>query len=312
MLFNSYPFIFEFMPLMLGIYFLTARVSHRAAIYALWIGSLIFYSGWNSFPWLIIRVIFLQLCDGAADPALSDPRPEKIPEYFPGRRHLRQPRVLIYFKYTNFLVANLDWAAGLRIPDPKILLPIGISFFTFTQIAFLVDVWRKEARNPISRNSAFSSPIFPPAGRPDHPPQGGDAQLNQPKTYHFSAANLAIGLTIFIGLVQEGRDSGLVHRHGGCAVRRQSHAAILRGWRGALAYTLQIYFDFSGYSDMAIGLRACSASSFPEFQFSVQIHQHHRLLAAVAHDPVAVPAGLCLHTLGGNSGGRMRRYATSM
>src|SRR6266851_5381348 len=139
MLFNSHLFIFVFLPLSLALYFAVARIDRRWATLALAAASLVFYGWWNpAYLWLLCLSILFNFAVGRA-----------IAEAGFGRRR----RLLIlgiagdlvvlgYFKYANFLLGTLGGLLGLAAPSTEIVLPIGISFFTFTQIAFLVDTAR--------------------------------------------------------------------------------------------------------------------------------------------------------------------------
>ncbi len=154
MLFNSYPFIFLFLPIMLiGYFYLT----HKRLILGskVWLvgGSLFFYGYWDiAYIPLLLFSIFVNFSLGSA---LADaPRDDKLSSVlktFSAKTLLIfgivfNVALLAYFKYTDFLLDNFNGIFGSDVPLPHIVLPLGISFFTFTQIAFLVDAYKGEAR----------------------------------------------------------------------------------------------------------------------------------------------------------------------
>ncbi len=222
--------------------------------------------------------------------------------------------LLGYFKYANFFVDNVGAMLGTQWDLARVILPIGISFYSFTQVAYLVDVWRGlvHEHQPV-RYGVFVS-FFPQlvAGPVLHHSQMMP-QFAQAAVYRFDAANFCGGLFIFaIGLFKkvvlaEGvapyADAGFVPVDGG-AVPTSGEA-----WLAALAYTLQLYFDFSAYSDMAIGLSwmfniripynfdsPYKARSITEFW-----RRWHMTLSRFLRDYLYVP-------LGGNRRGKVRRY----
>src|SRR5262249_5362136 len=159
------------------------------------------------------------------------------------------------FKYANFFVGTLDDVTGLAWSLGTIILPLGISFFTFTQIAFLVDVYRGEASERSFAKYLLFVTFFPHlvAGPILHHrevmPQFGRAPVNRTE-------NVSIGMTIFVlGLFKK-----VVLADGVApfvapvfdAAAAGQMVGPLDGWSAAIAYALQLYFDFSGYSDMAI------------------------------------------------------------
>src|SRR6185437_15008920 len=163
--------------------------------------------------------------------------------------------VLAYFKYANFFVRSVSAVAGAQLGTFDILLPLAISFFTFTQIAYLVDVHAGKVveRNPI--HYALFVTYFPHliAGPVLHHaemmPQFAHEDIYRPQ-----ARNMALGLGYFcIGLVKKILVADSVAPLADAAFGQAASTAISASaaWLGVLAYTLQIYFDFSGYSDMA-------------------------------------------------------------
>ena len=267
MLFNSYAFLFGFLPLVLLLYFLAGRRSALAAIAFLAAASLFFYGWWNP--------RYLLLLAGSVSF-----------NYLVGRRLARNPArargdqamlwlgvagnltVLGAFKYASFFAVNANALAGFSLPIPHIVLPLGISFFTFTQIAYLVDAYRKEVREYRFVHYGLFVTFFPHllAGPVLHHAEVMP-QFAQARSLRFDPENFAVGLTIFaIGLFKK-----VVLADGIAefatpvfdAARDGATLSFLAAWGGALSYTFQLYFDFSGYSDMAIGLARLFGIVFP-------------------------------------------------
>ncbi len=167
--------------------------------------------------------------------------------------------LLGYFKYTNFFVDNVNALAGTSFFIEKIVLPIGISFFTFQQIAYLVDAHRGEAREYSFLNYCLFVCFFPQliAGPIVHH-KDILPQFEKGRIFANIPENLSVGLTIFIiGLfkkvvIADGTAMFATPIFEGA--RQGAEIGFYAAWGGAIASTLQIYFDFSAYSDMAIGL----------------------------------------------------------
>jgi D-alanyl-lipoteichoic acid acyltransferase DltB (MBOAT superfamily) len=258
MLFNSYVFLFGFLPVTLIAFFALARIGPRYAAAWLTLASFAFYGWWNiHYVWLLaLSVVFNYAC-GRAIVATNANRAV-------ARRWLilgiaGDIALLGYYKYANFFVINVAALTGWQVTLQEIVLPLGISFFTFTQIAFLVDAWQGRVReyNPV--HYALFVSYFPHliAGPILHHAEMMP-QFARPETYRVSAENLAVGLTIFaIGLFKKVMLADPIGAHARPvfdAAAAGLPVSTPQAWAGALAYTLQLYFDFSGYSDMAIGL----------------------------------------------------------
>lgn len=260
MLFNSYSFIFLFLPITFAGMFWLGRYSHRLA--ALWLGlaSLAFYAVWDS------RLVLLLLASVAFNYGAG---------YWIGlnrtadagkrARHTLIAAISVnlillgYFKYTNFFIASTNAFFAANIPALDIILPLGISFFTFTQIAFLVDTYRGIAREYNFIHYLLFVTYFPHliAGPVLHHKQMMP-QFASPATYRINAEHVAVGLTIFVlGLAKKVLIADTLADYAGPifgAANAGERLMLFEAWVGALSYTLQLYFDFSGYSDMAIGL----------------------------------------------------------
>ena len=254
MLFNSGPFLLGLLPVaLIGFFLLGTAGWRRSAIAWLSFISLVFYADWN--------INYLPLLLGSI-----------IANYAVGRTLARHPSrwllatgvignvlLLGYYKYAGFLVLSLDQVTGLGLPIPSILLPLAISFYTFQQIAFLVDAHAGVAAEPRFLNYCMFITFFPHliAGPITHHREM-IPQFENPAIFRPQVRMIALGVTVFVvGLFKKVIIADTIATYaapvftasnGGDAVQA------FQAWGGALAYTLQMYFDFSGYSDMAIGL----------------------------------------------------------
>lgn len=165
--------------------------------------------------------------------------------------------LLGYFKYTDFFLSTVNAMAGANLFDlPHIVLPLGISFFTFTQTAYLVDAYRGEAKNQSFVTYCEFVTIFPHliAG-PIINHRDMIPQFVADKTFRINYENIALGLTIFtFGLFKKVVIADKLAIYANEAFNHVYSLTCVEAWVGALSYTLQLYFDFSGYSEMAIGL----------------------------------------------------------
>ena len=254
MIFSSAGFLFVFLPLTLAAYYVTARIaSHGLALMVLLGASLIFYSWWD------VRFLPLMLGSIAFNFAVAQGLRRR-----PGGPLLAlgvagNLALLGVFKYADFLTANLNALTGLDLPLPGLPLPLAISFFTFQQIAFLVDASRRiTAPGAPARYGLFVA-FFPQliAGPIVHhktiAPQFADEGRSRALP-----ENISIGASIFaVGLAKKVLIADTAAPHASAAfdaVAAGEPVGLMLAWTGALAYTIQIYFDFSGYSDMALGL----------------------------------------------------------
>jgi len=319
MLFNSHVFLFLYLPLVLVVFFRISAYSHRLA--AAWLGaaSLLFYGYWNpAYVGLLLASIFFNYGIGVALAREHDAGSTR-------RKNLvllvgvgADLALLGYYKYANFFLdgANHLLSAGWGLQD--IILPLGISFFTFTQIAFLVDAWAGKAREYNFSHYLLFVTYFPHliAGPVLHHKEMMP-QFAQPKTYRLSAENMAVGLTfLFAGMFKKVviADSLALHAAPVFHAAQAGEAlTFFAAWKGTVAYTLQLYFDFSGYSDMAIGLSRMFGVKLPlNFDSpyrAVNIidfwRRWHMTLSRFLRDYLYFP-------LGGNRKGPARRYGNLM
>ncbi|GAB4556444.1 MAG: MBOAT family protein [Rhizobacter sp.] len=264
MLFNSPEFIFGFLPLTLLGFFLLARWSTQWALAWLTLASLFFYGWWNP-QWLplMLASIAFNFVAGREIAAKAMGQSTGLLSGLSGRSLLIAAiainlALLVYFKYAAFLVDSAAWLTGSAYRFEAAELPLGISFFTFTQIAFLVDVHQRKAADFAPVRYGLFVTYFPHlvAGPILHHKEMMP-QFARPDIFRFSAERLADGGVIFIlGLFKK---TVLADAFGGYArpafaAAQMQALSLFESWGAALSYTLQIYFDFSGYSDMAIGL----------------------------------------------------------
>lgn len=259
MLFNSYAFIFLYLPIVFAGMFWLGAYSHRLA--ALWLGvaSLAFYAVWDPrFVFLLLASIGFNYAVGYwiginRESAASGKKLALVAAI------VANLTLLGYFKYTNFFLASVSQVFKVQIPALDIVLPLGISFFTFTQIAFLVDVNRGVVREYSFIHYLLFVTYFPHliAGPVLHHKQMMP-QFSSSQTYRINLEHVGVGVTIFVlGLAKKVLLADKLAGYATpafVAVHDGAILSMLEAWVGALAYTLQLYFDFSGYSDMAVGL----------------------------------------------------------
>ena len=262
MVFSGIPFLYYFLPCVLLAYFVVPKSFKN---FVLLLFSLLFYA-WGE-PVYVFLMLF-SILFGYLTGILLEKSMEKGWRIFtPGRTLTGSVFVFaglfVFFKYTDFLVSNINGLTGSQIPLLKIALPIGISFYTFQIISYLVDVYRGDvpAQKNIVSLAAYVS-MFPQliAG-PIVRYKDVSVQLNERRTtWEMAEAGITrfiIGLSKKILIANELGEL--------CNLFRDSQdQSVLFYWLYAVAFMLHIYFDFSGYSDMAIGLGKIFGFTFPE------------------------------------------------
>ena len=312
MLFNSFPFLFLFLPITLIIFFVLAKRKQAYATAWLAIASIFFYAWWSVqyIPLLIGSIVFNYAMGWLIGHSKNSARFRWLT--FAVVTNLG---LLGYFKYADFYILSVNALIGSEWAPLKILLPIGISFFTFTQIAFLVDTYQGKVAEYRFLPYVLFVTYFPHliAGPVLHHKEMMP-QFDEKETYLFSTRNLAIGLSIFaFGLAKKVLLADNLAPHAVFVFDKTDHPSLLIAWGGILAYAFQLYFDFSGYSDMAIGLSRVFGIKLPlNFNSpykSVNIidfwRRWHMTLSRFLRDYLYVP-------LGGNRKGVMRRYLNLM
>ncbi|MDP2787359.1 MAG: MBOAT family protein [Pseudomonadota bacterium] len=318
MLFNSIEFLFLFLPVLLFVFFRLGRYSRRLAAAWLAAGSIFFYGWWNpAYVGLLLASILFNYLVGYGLARGGD------------IGSLRRRRwllfgiacnlgLLAYFKYANFFIDTLNTAFGMSYGFAEIILPLGISFFTFTQIAFLVDAARGEAKEFDFIHYVLFVTYFPHliAGPVLHHKEMMP-QFGRAATYRFNTEFITVGMTIFaLGLFKKVVLADGVAPYATpifSAAEAGEMLSFFQAWGGALAYTLQLYFDFSGYSDMAIGLSYMIGVKLPlNFNSPYKAaniaefwRRWHMTLSRFLRDYLYIP-------LGGNRKGPARRYVNLM
>lgn len=312
MLFNSFSFLLFFLPLTLLVFFRLGGL--RPVLAAGWLAaaSLFFYGWWNPayVGLLLVSIVFNFSVGGWIAKAVG--------------RHDRRWRGLLlgfgigadllllgYYKYANFFLSNAAKLTGSDWSLSEIILPLGISFFTFTQIAFLVDAARGKVKEYSFVHYLLFVTYFPHllAGPVLHH-QEMMPQFARAATYRPSARHLAIGMTIFcIGLFKKVVLADGIAPFVGPVFDSTAPLTPWAAWGGALAFALQLYFDFSGYSDMAIGLSRLFGVRLPlNFASPYQASNiitfwrcWHMTLSRFLRDYLYIP-------LGGSRSGKFRRH----
>ena len=256
MIFSSIPFLYYFLPVVLLVYGLTPREGKNAVLLLF---SLVFY-GWGEPKYLAIMLVCTALGYGFGLALGRAGRPG-VRKALLAASVLSSLSFLVYFKYADFFLSNFNALTGASLPLLQLTLPVGISFYTFQILSYTVDVYRGEAqvqKNPIDLAcyvTMFPQLIAGPIVRYTDVAE----QLKQRGRGDFQkgASRFLVGLgkkILFANLLGEV-----------CAAWRGTQdGSVLFSWLYAVSYTLHIYFDFSGYSDMAIGLGALLGFRFPE------------------------------------------------
>ena len=316
MLFNSLPFIFVFLPVVLIGFFVLARVNRLAAAGWLALASFVFYGWWSpKYVLLLAGSILFNYTAGLAIVRAGVAGEARRSKHLLAVAITANLVLLGYYKYANFFLDNFNALTGSGMNLGEIILPLGISFFTFTQIAFLVDAYQGKAREYNLVHYGLFVTYFPHliAGPILHHAEMMP-QFARQEIYRPDWDNLAAGATIFlIGLFKKVMIADEIGPYG-TPFFEAAHAGValsfLEAWCGALAYTFQLYFDFSGYSDMAVGLSLLFGVRLP-----VNFHspykavnvidfwrRWHMTLSRFLRDYLYVP-------LGGNRKSAPRRYA---
>jgi|SRR6185436_4487315 len=310
MLFNSLEFLFLYLPLVFVFFVLLGRI-HRVVAEAWLVAASIYFHGYF-LPQYTYLLIFSILVNYGIGLALSR---------FPRSARLMLTAGIVlnlsllgYYKYGRFFVENANALAGTHVLLPKIALPLAISFYTFTQIAYLVDTYQGKVRERNLLHYALFVTYFPHliAGPILHHKEMMP-QFKDMETYRLHLDRIAAGTAIFvIGLAKKVLFADEMKQYvvpAFDAARMGAHLAFVPSWAAALAYTLQLYFDFSGYSDMAIGVSLLFNIHLPvNFNSPYKARnladfwqRWHMTLSRFLRDYVYIP-------LGGNRKGPALRY----
>jgi alginate O-acetyltransferase complex protein AlgI len=316
MLFNDPLYLFVFLPATLAAAYVLQRIAGRQALlWLLVLASIIFYGAWNPLylPLLGGVTVFTFWVARAIVAARRAGRSDQV-SLLLALGVVGDLLVLAYFKYTDFLIGSSNWLFALDIPLQRIILPLGISFFTFQKIAYLVDASRGEVEEHSFLDYCFFVMFFPQliAGPIVHHREIF-SQIKGPHAFAIRRDNLILGVTILaIGLfkkvvIADNLAPGASEVFGDAA--QGASLDFFLAWRGAVGYALQLYFDFSGYSDMAIGAARMFGIRLPlNFHSPYQAtsiidfwRRWHMTLSRFLRDYLYVP-------LGGNRHGKARRY----
>jgi len=318
MLFNSYEFIFFFLPITFGIYFwLNKKRLTQASKGWMVFASLFFYSWWNIiYLPLILGSILFNFTIGSTISKMNEMTAST-------KKGMSRKTLLVfgiisnilllgYFKYMDFFIANANMFLGSNWDLMHIVLPLGISFFTFTQIAYLVDTYRNEVKEMDYLNYTLFVTFFPHllAGPILHHKEMMP-QFNAIKNKAINYKNIAGGLFLFsIGLFKKVIIADTFAQWANAGFATTEVLNLFEAWATSLSYTFQLYFDFSGYTDMALGvalmfnIRLPINFNSPYKALSIQDfwRRWHITLSRFLRDYIYIP-------LGGNRNGEFRTYA---
>jgi D-alanyl-lipoteichoic acid acyltransferase DltB (MBOAT superfamily) len=312
MIFSSWQFILVFLPLALLVFQVIPK--GKSDWRKLWLvaASFIFYGYWrlDYIPLLVFSILFNY---GTAEWMFREH----------GRRRTGwilalgvavNLGLLGYYKYADFLIRSFNTVTRAEIGLLELILPLAISFFTFTQIAYLVDVCRDQAKHYNFLDYSLFVVFFPHLIAGPIVRHWEIIPQYSPKMARFNREDFSVGLAIFLlGLYKKLLLADPVSQVADSVFGAANSGAVLTwfdAWLGTLAYTLQIYFDFSGYSDMAIGLARMFSIKFPvNFNSPYKAgsiaefwRRWHITLMRFFREYLYIP-------LGGNRCGKPRHYA---
>ncbi|MFZ6053179.1 MBOAT family O-acyltransferase [Halocola ammonii] len=304
MVFSSIVFLFFFLPLVLLVYFMLPGVRQRNVF--LLLASLVFYA-WGE-PVFVLLMLFSCAVNYTVGLVMSKAAGRKWPLVLGVVVNLL---ILVIAKYSDFMVENLNTILpeGNKLSQPNIPLPIGVSFFTFQAISYLVDIWRNQAhvqKNPLRLSlyiALFPQLIAGPIVRYHHIA----TELHR-RVHHFAMFRYGVERFV-IGLAKKVLIANPMGQYADSVIAESGNWDTPSAWMAIVAYSLQIYYDFSGYSDMAIGLGRMFGFNFHEnFNFPYRARsiqefwrRWHISLSTWFRDYVYIP-------LGGNRLGDYRTY----
>ena len=301
MVFSSIPFLFYFLPVVLILYFAAPRFLKNGVLF---LSSLVFY-GWGEPRYLALMVFSIVLFYGCGL-AIEGSRKSGMRKFWLTLSVVVSVALLVVFKYADFFMESWNDLTGLSVPLLRLALPIGISFYTFQCLSYTIDVYRKNTvaqRNLVDFGAYVA--LFPQLIAGPIVRYVDVARELENRTYSWE--NFSLGLRRFLfGL---GKKILLADNFALLAdlLDKAPDASVLSAWLKAVAFMLNIYFDFSGYSDMAIGLGQVLGFHFPEnfrYPFCSQSvsefwRRWHMTLGGWFRDYVYIP-------MGGNRVGRLR------
>jgi D-alanyl-lipoteichoic acid acyltransferase DltB (MBOAT superfamily) len=263
-LFNSVTFLVLFLPLSLLIYYLLGHLETHAAKAWLVVVSLLFYGWWN--PDFLILLLASILFNYACGYSIQILQAGRVSFFLMWAGIAVNLGALFYYKY---LLTLMDWLHGMGFHHGEgwgsVILPLGISFFTFTQIGFLVDTQAGNAKERGFLEYMLFVTFFPHllAGPILHHAEIMP-QFVKKETYFFRPNNIIVGISIFIlGLGKKVLIADQLAPIANDVFQQTADKHILEAWTGIFCYSFQLYFDFAGYSEMALGLARMFNVTFP-------------------------------------------------
>jgi len=313
LLFNTYEFIFIFLPFTFFVYFYLNHIRlTNASNGFLVFSSLFFYSWWNIsyLPIILTSMLFNYIIGNILTG--KNKKNRKVILFFGVLSNLS---LLGYFKYTDFLIENFNFVFSSNIELLHLLLPLAISFFTFQQIAYLVDSYRHETKEYDFLNYALFVTFFPQliAGPIVHHKEMMP-QFSKLKNKLINYQNISLGLFIFsIGLFKKTAIADTFATWANIGFDKTPSLSFFEAWATSLSYTFQLYFDFSGYTDMAIGLALLFNIKLPtNFNSPYKAtniqdfwRRWHMTLSRFLKDYIYIP-------LGGNRKGNLKTFINLM
>lgn len=305
MVFSSLVFLFVFLPVVLTLYYISSK---KYKNYLLLLASLFFYA-WGEPTYVLIMLISI-VVNYFCGLLVEENYTERVRKIFLIFSIVFNIMMLGVFKYSGFLVENINNIFNSSIPVPKIALPLGISFFTFQAMSYVIDVYRKDAKvqkNILSLSlyiSLFPQLVAGPIVRYQTVADQIDCREHSIEKFGDGVKRFITGLCKKVLLSNSlGMLADLVFG------TELANLTVLSSWLGIIAYSLQIFFDFSGYSDMAIGLGKMFGFDFLENFNYPYISQSaaefwrrwHISLGSWFRDYVYIP-------LGGSRKGTLRTY----
>jgi alginate O-acetyltransferase complex protein AlgI len=303
LLFNSYGFIFLFLPVTFAVYFLLNKYKLILLSKAwLTLASLFFYGWWNPvyIPLIIGSILFNYVIGGIIIRKKENwsNTNKKIILIIGISGNII---LLCYYKYMDFFISNINGLINAQLDLLQIALPLGISFFTFTQIAYLVDSYKGTAKEYSFLNYSLFVTFFPHllAGPIIHHKEMMP-QFDRLRNKTINYRNLSVGLYLFsLGLIKKIIIAERFALWANSGFGNASELTLFEAWVTSLSYTFQLYFDFSGYTDMALGsalmfniqLPANFNSPYKSLNIQDFWRRWHMTLSRFLRDYIYIPLG---------------------
>ena len=253
LIFNSFEFIFLFLPIVFLGYFILSKVNFTYAKVWLFISSLFFYSWWN--PIYLPLLLFSLVVNYIFGTTLGKMKHSLKKKILLTIGILFNVCLLGYFKYYDFFITNINTVFDTDFRVMNLVLPLAISFYTFQKIPYLIDSYRGETRTYSPLNYGLFLTFFPQliAG-PIVQHSDVMSQFENKENRKINSKNIAVGLFVFgLGLFKKVGIADTFAQTANLGYSNPAALTFIDSWITSLSYTFQLYFDFSGYSDMAIG-----------------------------------------------------------